>query len=301
MKKLFRLLIFLFLFVSGNITASAQLVTRPAQLDAEKKTTTELPDLVVTITSITYSNADSVYTIAYTIRNDGKGPVDMSLIKLKGDVYNHAGNLAFPGCETSFSRVKQPSRVSNNSPESNMLKTRTSYNGSLTCAIPLYTWHKDYSYKLEIDPAKSIKESNEKNNIATASIIGYLDLPDLTIESATWTWGNTRYKDGVQVQDFTVNLMIRNMAVVPASLDVYVIGNFGNTHNCAGCGRVISGSLSSNLKIGAWGYMTTVIGCTMPVTQLQNQTQYAIAVDCYNKVAEKDENNNSIVIPIPPR
>ncbi len=301
MRKLFRLLIFLFLFVSGDITASAQQVTRPAQLDAEKKTTTELPDLVVTITSITYSNADSVYTIAYTIRNDGKGPVDMSSVKLKGDVYNHTGNLAFPGCETTLSRVRQVSRISKNNSESNMLEPRTSYNGSFTCDIPLYTWHRDYSYKLEIDPEKTIKESNKNNNTATASIIGYLDLPDLIIESATWTWGDTKYKNGEQVQDFTVNLMIRNMSLVASSLDVYVIGNFGNIASCGGCGRVVSGGIPTSLKIGAWGYMTTVIGCAMPVTQLQNQTHYAIAVDCYNRVAEKDENNNSLVIPIPPR
>lgn len=243
------------------------------------------PNLVVKIDRLSYNNTGNIYTINYTLHNDG---TDMgeSLIELKGSLLNPAGQFTHPG-GSEYLHVKS-------------LKQGESYRGQITASIPLYIWQKSFSYQLEADPDNKIQEANEKDNSAVSSIDGYLDLPDLHIASATFIYQDSILQNGNWKHRFKIRYELKNNSTVPASLDVNISGLFGPTPR-PGCATLVSGvQPPSSVKIGPWGTITNEIGCTAERSILSNGATYTITVNYPKTIEEKDMTNNALTITIPP-
>lgn len=249
-------------------------------------TTLKMPNLTLTIRGIRYNDAEKKYDIHYILTNDGTDMSD-SYIRLQGSVVSAGGSFMYDG-GTDVVHVKS-------------LKQGEQYKGMLTHFIPLYIWQKNCIYKLEADPDNIIRESNEKDNMASSSISGYLDLPDLTIVSARFIYQDSILQNGSWKHRFKVQYELKNNSTVPASLDVYVTGLFGPTPR-PGCGAIVSGvQPTSNIKIGPWGTITNQIGCTADRNTLSNGATYTLTINTNPKtIEEKDMANNSITINIPP-
>ncbi len=286
MKKIYQLICLLVVGIYVTAQDSSR-ITTAVPLKTILPRSTSLPDLSISIQKISYKKQDTVYTISYLIQNKGQEAVDLQEVLLKGNVFNDVGSLVQSGCEKLISKRKS------------LLKAGSSIKGEFSCKIPLYISQQPLSYHLQVDAGNKIREADERNNEATAAISAYLDIPDLVIESASLTWLGNNIKNGQPHRKFRVNFVIKNLSNVPASLDLYVIGNFGATANCAGCGNMISGTMNSNLKIGPWASFPGVFECNIPESQIQPGATYSLAVDCFNRIKEKVETNNTITINVP--
>lgn len=281
-------IVFVLLLLSQ--TAIAQITKPPAEIKSTTinsmivRPVSKLPNLVVKIERLAYNSSENKYNIAYSITNTG-ADMGEQIIGIKGSVLNPSGNLAFDG-GTDKLQIKA-------------LKNGEQVNGKINCSIALYLWQKNYSYQLAIDDDNKIAETNEKDNSASYAINGYLDLPDLTIESANFIYQDSILQNGNWRHRFKLRYVLKNNSTVPASLDVLITGMFGPTPR-AGCSAIISGvQPPSNIKIGPWGTISNEIGCTADRSTLSNGATYTITVNHSKTIEEKNWNNNSFTINIP--
>ena len=257
----------------------------PASARPLTLTTLNKPNLLVKISGINYNTTDNTYTVGYIVYNDGADLGDC-LIELRGSVSDAAGTATHDG-GTADIHLKS-------------LKQGQSYSGKITCSIPLYNWQKNFRYQLVADPDNKIPESNEKDNSAFSSIEGYLDQPDLQIESATFIYQDSILQNNVWKHRFKVRYVLKNNASVAASLDIYISGLFGPTPR-TGCSALVSGIRPpSNMKIGPWGTISNELGCTADRATLSNGATYTITINDPMTIEEKNRNNNSFTITIPP-
>lgn len=155
---------FLFLLLVLPFAGFAQIKTTtrpPAGTTIKMNGPVQGKDLTVVITGMQYKNG--VFLFSYTVKNIGTETVDLKEVVMQGNLYDKDLKLIKPA--GSITLMYEGS-----------LSPGQEYKGTLGCSEDKVYKNWNYNYRLKVDEANKVAETNENNNLAEHTFTGIKDI-----------------------------------------------------------------------------------------------------------------------------
>jgi subtilase family serine protease len=223
---------------------------------------------------------------------------------VSGNTVTVAAIIANTGTSTVASSTIGYYLSTNNTLESSDILLNNTTSGTLaagataakttTLAIPVNTVAGSYYILFIVDHAGGVTETNELNNLGSASItITAPTSPDFTVQAPTFTFTSMNLVPGGA---FEINTIISNQGAAPASSSNigYYLSN-DNTWDAADI--FLNYRIENNiLTAGSIDYSSTTI--TIPANANVGTYYLIVVADYLNSTAESNETNNTSLVSI---
>lgn len=155
---------FLFLLLALPFAGIAQIKTNtrpPAGTPIKMTGPVQGKDLTVVINGVEFKNG--VFRFSYSVKNVGTEPVDLKEVVMQGNLIDNTGKLirAAGAITLMYEGVLNPGNE---------------YKGILGCSEDNVYKNWNYTYRLKVDEANKVPETNENNNIAEYTFTGFKDM-----------------------------------------------------------------------------------------------------------------------------